>query len=110
MPRLEVVKGGKSDANLEDAQLLPKVEVEEQAGIDPEFAYLMNAAIRRVRSTWDIATEQCELGPSDTYFLVLNALQFVAAEKHVPVPSMDTYLRYMANNPDSYLNMLRNGD
>lgn len=71
------------------------------------FIDSMDGSLDAVRARWDELTELYNLDANSIFWMLLNSLVIVGAEKEAPPASMDVYLRHMGLHRHSLLNLYR---
>jgi len=79
----------------------------DERGLSEEFIHSMEGSLDAVRDRWDSLAEFYNLEDSPVFWMLLNSLVIVAAEKETAPSTIDTYLRHMALHRHSLLNLYR---
>mgnify|MGYP000114418646 CR=1 FL=1 len=72
-----------------------------------EFIHSMEGNLEALRTRWETLEEVYGLDANPVFWMLLNSLVMVAAEKGAPPETIDIYLRHMERNRNSLLNLYR---
>ena len=75
--------------------------------LSPEFINSMEGNLAVLRTRWEALEELYGLEANPVFWMLLNSLVMVAAEKGAPPATIDIYLRHMELHRDSLLNLYR---
>lgn len=79
----------------------------ELAGLSDEFIHSMEGNLEATRTRWETLEQVYGLDANPVFWMLLNSLVMVAAEKGAPPETIDIYLRHMERHRDSLLNLYR---
>ena len=71
------------------------------------FVDSMDGSLDVVRARWEELAELYDLDTNSVFWMLLNSLVIVAADKETPPATMDVYLRHMGLHRHSLLNLYR---
>lgn len=79
----------------------------ELAELSHEFIHSMEGNLDAFRTRWETLEQVYGLDANPVFWMLLNSLVMVAAEKGAPPATIDIYLRHMELHRDSLLNLYR---
>lgn len=94
-------------AGIPSYQIREAIVPGELGELSPEFIHSMEGNLDALRTRWESLEHVYDLEANPVFWMLLNSLVMVAAEKGAPPATIDIYLRHMGLHRDSLLNLYR---